>query len=81
MFQSPKIGSVVSNLMSYVYPVLEAKHRFNPLKSGQLFQMEETMPAQHHASRKFQSPKIGSVVSNSSIEDMLENAIDFVSIP
>ena len=39
-FQSPKIGSVVSNLIAdAANNALAEKESFNPLKSGQLFQI------------------------------------------
>ena len=39
MFQSPKIGSVVSNKKAKKAAAEQAKAGFNPLKSGQLFQI------------------------------------------
>ena len=63
-FQSPKIGSVVSNDMELLEYFKDLNWCFNPLKSGQLFQMRTSETSSRHGSRGFQSPKIGSVVSN-----------------
>ena len=40
LFQSPKIGSVVSNFTFGAYSAEGLATCFNPLKSGQLFQMQ-----------------------------------------
>ena len=64
MFQSPKIGSVVSNNKIGVSKEGLHYRRFNPLKSGQLFQMKKTKINFKASTLQFQSPKIGSVVSN-----------------
>ncbi len=46
-------------------PPADLRLRFNPLKSGQLFQISlYVITADELAVIKFQSPKIGSVVSN-----------------
>ena len=73
-FQSPKIGSVVSNTLAkrLILELLLASC-FNPLKSGQLFQirrMDDDCPEPW--TDKFQSPKIGSVVSNVSHKEYAE---------
>ena len=62
MFQSPKIGSVVSN-SSELKELAAVLDSFNPLKSGQLFQISSDERLED-AKIMFQSPKIGSVVSN-----------------
>ena len=89
VFQSPKIGSVVSNRLASQWKTTEAESGFNPLKSGQLFQIRVLSSSRRSRTQRgfnplksgqlfqiftangmsttlemFQTPKIGSVVSN-----------------
>ena len=68
MFQSPKIGSVVSNWKTSIEVSSLYGESFNPLKSGQLFQMKFNLSATSQPGDLFQSPKIGSVVSNKGVK-------------
>ena len=65
-FQSPKIGSVVSNFFigDVMVQAILTDESFNPLKSGQLFQIHSIVKLSNSLLNLFQSPKIGSVVSN-----------------
>ena len=77
-FQSPKIGSVVSNHEQWMgHRSTCPRSCFNPLKSGQLFQIRSTgIAVATTVEVVFQSPKIGSVVSNmANLIDLLLNPV------
>ena len=82
VFQSPKIGSVVSNML---WRSLANSHKrcvvFQSPKIGSVVSNSNYEPELSYRLAEFQSPKIGSVVLNVTNEEKAPNLGLAVSIP